>query len=65
MNFRHLAFPALLALLFSCNKQQEQNSESPESHQSGVDRTHLPIQPPVHDAVTEMDARNVTKPEPM
>lgn len=29
-----------------------------------VDRTVLPIQPPAHEPITEMDARNATKPEP-
>ena len=37
-----------------------QGSPSPGSH---MDRTILPIQPPPHTPVTEMDARNATKPE--
>jgi arylsulfatase len=48
-------------LLFSCS-QNEKGSSSKQ--QSGLDRTILPIQPPASDPVTEMDARNVTKPEP-
>jgi arylsulfatase len=47
----------------SCNAPQEQ-SESKLNEASKMDRTVLPIQPPKHKPITELDARNATKPEP-
>jgi arylsulfatase len=49
---------AAIATLMSCDKQSDPISETM------VDRTILPIQPPKHVAITELDARNATAPEP-
>ena len=51
-----------LILLLGC--QQRDNSGNQNISDSKLDRTILPIQPPESDPITEMDARNVTKPEP-
>jgi len=51
-------------LLVSCNQSAEKaNSATSSTTSSGLDRTVLPIQPPQMATITEMDARNVEKPE--
>ncbi|GAB5557415.1 MAG: arylsulfatase [Schleiferiaceae bacterium] len=63
MKLHHLAIAAsIVGLTASCNQQPQ--SQSQTSQTNGLDRTVLPIQPPKTAAVTEMDARNVEKPEP-
>ena len=52
---------AIPLILFSCINSSDQGSTSDSG--SGMDRTILPIQPPSIAPVTEMDARNVEKPE--
>ncbi len=52
---------AVIVLSFGCTPQNEQSSSSHDS--SGLDRTVLPIQPPPHQPITIMDARDVEKPE--
>ncbi len=56
------SFFLFLLVMASCVTPNEKQ-KSVASHNDGIDRTILPIQPPVTDVVTEMDARNVTKPE--
>jgi arylsulfatase len=51
-----------LGIMMSCNAPQEQ-SESKLNEVSKMDRTVLPIQPPKHKPITELDARNATKPD--
>ncbi|MGB5896182.1 MAG: arylsulfatase [Ignavibacteriaceae bacterium] len=51
-----------LILLVGC--QQSENSGNKNISDSKLDRSILPIQPPMSEPITEMDARNVTKPEP-
>jgi arylsulfatase len=43
-----------------CSETTDQQNAEPTK----IDRTVLPIQPPKSEPITEMDARNVTKPEP-
>lgn len=50
-----------IVLSFACTSQNEQSSTRQDS--SGIDRTVLPIQPPQHEPITVMDAREVEKPE--
>ena len=52
----------LIGLLLSCSAPKEKQ-QSTLSSDDGIDRTVLPIQPPKHEAVTEIDARNVTAPD--
>ena len=52
----------LIGLLLSCSAPKEKQ-QSTLSSDDGIDRTVLPIQPPKHEAVTELDARNVTAPD--
>ena len=50
-------------LIYSC--QAPEKESSPETISSdGLNRYHLPIQPPESTPVSEMDARNVEKPDP-
>lgn len=49
----------LLVLVSSCTKTQQDSKQE----QAKLDRTILPIQPPAAEPITEMDARNATKPE--
>ncbi len=60
--FLKIGFLFLLGLTVACQKSE---SSKPVSSQNPneLDRTHLPIQPPKTAAITEMDARNVEKPE--
>ena len=51
-----------IATLLSCNTSTD-NKETASSGNYEMDRSVLPIQPPPHAPVTEMDARNVEKPE--
>jgi arylsulfatase len=62
---KHSFFSLLLILgiLVSCNTSNDQ-SISKSSGEYKMDRTILPIQPPPHDKVTIMDARDAEKPEP-
>ncbi len=62
MNHKLFFSLALLAALFSCTAPSNQ----PITQNTGgeLDRTILPIVPPVSDPITELDARNATKPEP-
>ncbi len=56
-------FALLLGVALSCTPQNDKSgSKSTVAYE--MDRTILPIQPPTHEPVTEMDARNVEKPEP-
>lgn len=49
----------------ACQAPKEDPKEQKNANgATGLDRTVLPIQPPSHDKVTEMDARNVEKPDP-
>ncbi len=60
--FVKFGFVFLLTLLFSCQKNVNQTSVNSQN-KGEIDRTILPIQPPKSAAITEMDARNVEKPE--
>ena len=58
------------AVLVACASSPDDASTASERSASAVltagddiDRTVLPIQPPQHDPITEMDARNVPVPE--
>ncbi len=53
-----------LGALLSCDPAKEEQPAVASSEAYVMDRTVLPIQPPPHVKVTEMDARNATKPEP-
>jgi arylsulfatase len=53
----------LAALLMSCNNSSDKN-QSDSISKDKLDRTILPIQPPKPEAITELDARNVTAPAP-
>jgi arylsulfatase A-like enzyme len=62
-NFRNLTAITFCVALVAC--QPTEKSEPSTALVSGeLDRTVLPIQPPKTAAITEMDARNVEKPEP-
>lgn len=52
-----------LGILFSC-KQSGDKMETTSVSDHKIDRTILPIQPPAHNPVTIMDARDAEKPEP-
>jgi arylsulfatase len=52
-----------LGIMMSCNTSQD-NSKDSLAGEYEMDRTILPIQPPETEAITEMDARNVEKPDP-
>ena len=55
-------FILAVTFLMSCaNLSEEKKAETKSDGK--LDRTILPIQPPASEPVTEMDARNVTKPE--
>jgi arylsulfatase A-like enzyme len=62
MYTRLLTTAFLIGLLLSCSAPTEKQ-QSTLSSDDGLDRTVLPIQPPKHEAVTELDARNVTAPD--
>jgi len=51
-----------LGIMMSCNSPQDQ-SENRSTGAYSMDRTILPIQPPEPESITEMDARNVEKPD--
>jgi arylsulfatase len=54
----------VFAILIGCdNSSKEAKSKSKASSGFVMDRTILPIQPPKSEPITEMDARNVTKPD--
>lgn len=62
MNFK-IAIPILLAGgLINCDIPTV-NKQNSSAANYNIDRTILPIQPPEQEAVTEMDARNVEKPD--
>lgn len=61
MRTKNLILLLSLAILASCHTSTDKLSKS--SGEYKMDRTILPIQPPSHEPVTEMDARNVEKPE--
>jgi len=52
-----------IATLLSCNTSTD-SKETASSENYEMDRSILPIQGPQHDAITEMDARIATAPEP-
>ncbi|MCH7927404.1 MAG: arylsulfatase [Candidatus Dadabacteria bacterium] len=62
MSFKFLATLFLIGLLYGGNSLA-QDKRPVSSSNSEMDRTILPIQPPKHDAITELDARNVKTPE--
>ncbi len=62
MKLKFLIKTFLLVLIFSC-KPQTNNDLGTNLVSNEIDRTILPIQPPTLPVVTEMDARNVTKPD--
>ena len=51
-----------LGIMMSCNAPQD-NSQTKSTGEYKMDRTILPIHPPTTEAITEMDARNVEKPD--
>lgn len=51
-----------LGIMMSCNSPQD-NSKSRTAGNYEMDRTILPIHPPSTEPITEMDARNVEKPD--
>ncbi len=58
------AFLLICALILLLGCQQRDNSGNQNFSDSDIDRTILPIQPPQYKAITELDARNSTAPEP-
>lgn len=63
MKLKNLVAIACSISLVACQPTEKQETTTTVS--SGeLDRTVLPIQPPQVDAITEMDARNVEKPDP-
>ena len=62
MNTKIPIFILSLAIMMSCNSPQDQ-SENRSTGAYSMDRTILPIQPPEPESITEMDARNVEKPD--
>jgi len=66
MKFKILSMLFFICLISSCNSASQDDkttSSNTTSSANSIDRTVLPIQPPAHSPVTEMDARNVEKPE--
>ena len=61
-NINFLIITILIGFLISCGSPNDQQNKS-TADVNQLDRTILPMQPPTLPAVTEMDARNVTKPE--
>lgn len=63
MRSKVLIFLVLFGVILSCSSPDDKQKEltSGEDH---INRTVLPIQPPPHDPVTIMDARDAVKPEP-
>ncbi|MDH3323801.1 MAG: hypothetical protein OEM04_12465, partial [Flavobacteriaceae bacterium] len=53
----------LQVLVTGCNDQSNTAENVSKGKKEKLDRTNLPIQPPAMAAITEMDARNATKPE--
>ena len=52
-----------LLLLVCCKQETKTEQQTAYKTSDGIDRTILPIQPPKQERITEMDARNVEKPE--
>ncbi len=62
METKFLVFLLSVAVLLSCYSEfAVAQSSSPTAYK--IDRTILPIQPPKHKPITEIDARKATKPE--
>ncbi len=59
MNHLFAAF-VIISMMLSCTNESVSTSQQTES----IDRTILPILPPEREQITELDARNVTAPEP-
>jgi len=57
-----IGFIFLLIMALGCQKSENDTSASTQVL-GELDRTVLPIQPPTTEAITEMDARNVEKPD--
>jgi len=57
-----IGFLFLLTIFLGCQQSQNQDVSSSDNSDQ-LDRTILPIQPPKVKAITEMDARNVEKPD--
>ncbi|MBW1862317.1 MAG: sulfatase-like hydrolase/transferase, partial [Deltaproteobacteria bacterium] len=53
----------LAILLMSCDNSSDKK-QSDSISENKVNRTILPIQPPKHEVISELDARNATAPEP-
>ena len=62
MNLK-IVIPILLASGLICCTIPTVNKENSSAANYKMDRTILPIHPPQHEVVTEMDARNVKKPD--
>ena len=63
MQFKSTFLLFTVLLFMSCNTATESNDQAATSSNDSFDRTVLPIQPPKQKQITEMDARNVEKPE--
>jgi arylsulfatase len=63
MKSKILPLLIILGVILSCNQPGNQ-SKSLASNEYQMDRTVLPIQPPPHEPVTVMNARNAEKPPP-
>lgn len=61
MKYKILSILFFITLIFSVNSFSQNDKTT--SSADGLDRTVLPIQPPAQSPVTEMDARNVKKPD--
>jgi len=61
MKIRALYLLLFTTVFLGCSEQSDKQTSI--SSKEGMDRTILPIQPPLLEPVTEMDARNVTKPD--
>ena len=57
-----IGFLFLLTLIIGCQKAENQKSTTVQATDE-IDRTILPIHHPTTEAITEMDARNVEKPD--
>ena len=62
MNQKVPIYLMLCLIIASCNNSSEKKPDISMA-KNEIDRSILPIQPPASESITEMDARNVTKPE--
>lgn len=64
MKISHPIGAILIASLIACNSPSDKTEKTASNVGYKMDRTVLPIQPPPHENMTTMDARDAEKPEP-